>query len=313
MLKLNEIRMRDSFIVAHNGIYYMYGTIGERVGEKRLYVYKSKDLEVFRDPEVIFELDKNSWGKGELWAPEIHFFNGKWYLFISIMGKNGLRGTQIAVSDAPDGVYTPVANRPATPLDKSCIDGTLYVENGVPYIVYSRDWPDNFVEEKGVYVGQIFAQELSIDLSEPVGEAFLLFESDEAAISAGRPAKHPFLDKEEVIRYGSDGPFLYTLESGRLLLLWSPIPNNNYVVASAYSDNGIKGKFIHNETPIFDKHGGHAMVFTDFDGNKRMSFHWPEAYMQERTKLLTVKETETSLEIIDEQPLVSNYRYLKFE
>ena len=211
-------------------------------------------------------------------------------------------------------MYTPVANRPATPLDKSCIDGTFYVENGTPYIVYSRDWPDNFVEEKGVYIGQIFAQELSLDLSEPVGEPFLLFESDEAPISKGRPAKHPFLDKEEVVRYGSDGPFLYTLQSGRLLLLWSPIPDNNYIVASAYSDNGIKGEWIHNTVPIFDKHGGHAMVFTDFDGNKRMSFHWPEKYMAERTALLTVKETETSLEIIDgEQQLVSNYRRLKFE
>ena len=313
MIKLGEIRMRDSFVVAHNGIYYLYGTIGERVGEKRLYVYKSKDLKMFRHPEVIFTLEKDSWGKDELWAPEVHFFNGKWYLFVSIMGKNGLRGTQIAVSDAPDGEFIPVANRPATPLHQSCIDGTLYVENGTPYIVYSRDWPDNFVEEKGVYIGQIFAQELSLDLSEPVGEPFLLFESDKAPISAGRPAKHPFLDKEEVVRYGSDGPFLHTLKNGRLVLLWSPIPDNNYIVASAYSDNGIKGEWIHNTEAIFDQHGGHAMVFTDFEGKLRMSFHWPEANMQERTRLLTVKETETSFEVIEDQGVESNYRLLKFE
>ncbi len=298
MLKINDIRMRDSFIAAHNGVYYLYGTIGEQDREKNLYVFKSIDLENFEEPQIIFTLSDDSWGKQELWAPEVHTFGGKWYLFISILGKNGLRGTQIAVSDAPDGLFEPVANRPATPLDKSCIDGTLYVENEVPYIVYSRDWPDNFVEEKGVYVGQIAAQELSLDLKDPIGEPFVLFETDEAPISAGRPAVHEFFGKT-VTRYGSDGPFLKKLKNGRLLLLWSPIPNGKYLIASAYSEGGIKGKFIHNKEPIFDRHGGHAMLFKDFENRLRMSFHWPEKHMAERTRILTVEETETSLKVID--------------
>ncbi len=298
MIKISDIRMRDSFIVAYNGVYYLYGTIGECDGEKNLYVHKSTDLENFEDPKIIFTLSDDSWGKQELWAPEVHFYCGKWYLFISILGHHGLRGTQIAVSDTPDGVFIPVANRPATPLDKSCIDGTLYVENGIPYIVYSRDWPDNFVEEKGVYVGQIVAQELSPDLKEPIGEPFILFESDEAPVSAGRPAVHDFFGKT-VTRYGSDGPFLTRLKNGRLLLLWSPIPNRKYLIASAYSDGGIRGKFIHNEKPIFDENGGHAMLFKDFDNSLKMSFHWPEKFMEERTRILTVKETETSLKVIE--------------
>ena len=62
---------------------------------------------------------------------------------------------------------------------------------------------------------------------------------------------------------------------------------------------GIKGKFIHNEKPVFDEHGGHAMLFKDFENKLRMSFHWPERNMDERTRILTVKETETSLEVID--------------
>ena len=69
MLKIKDLRMRDSFVVAHNGVYYLYGTIGEQDGEKNLYVYKSTDLENFEEPKIIFTLSNDSWGKQELWAP----------------------------------------------------------------------------------------------------------------------------------------------------------------------------------------------------------------------------------------------------
>ena len=57
MLNINDIRMRDSFIVADGGVYYLYGTIGEQSGEKNLYVFKSRDLENFEEailrPKVV--------------------------------------------------------------------------------------------------------------------------------------------------------------------------------------------------------------------------------------------------------------------
>jgi hypothetical protein len=87
-------------------------------------------------------------------------WNGKYYLFVSVLGKNGLRGTEISVSDTPDGIFTPLADRPATPLDQSAIDGTLFCEDGIPYIVYSRDWPHCFDEEATAYVGEIWARAL---------------------------------------------------------------------------------------------------------------------------------------------------------
>ena len=135
MAKLADIRMRDPFVVTWEDTYYLYGTIDYELGERNLYVYESKDLQNWDNKCTIFTLDENSWAKGELWAPEVHLYNGKFYLFVSILGKNGLRGTQIAVSDTPNGTFLPVANAPATPAGQSCIDGTLYVEDGTPYMV----------------------------------------------------------------------------------------------------------------------------------------------------------------------------------
>ncbi len=284
-MKLSDIRVRDPYILQHEGVYYLYATFLLDIDDNKLRVMKSTDLENWDDAKVIFELEGDSWAVGEPWAPEVHVYDGKFYLFVSLLGKHGKRGTQIAVSDTPDGVYKPIINAPGTPMADSCIDGTLHVENDEPYIVYSADWPDNFNREKGYYSGKICALKLTKDLKYPAGEPFLIFSSDDAPCSFGRPAVHEYLG-ETVTRYGSDGPYIIRLKSGSLLLTWSPIPDMNYIVATAVSESGsIRGPWRHLETPLFENNGGHAMFFDDGTNNKKMVIHWPECFGSERTKI----------------------------
>ncbi len=296
MLKIADLRMRDPFVLPCNGVYYLYGTIGECEGERSLYVFRSTDLEYVDDGSTIFTLPADSWASGELWAPEVHEYNSKFYLFVSLLGKHGLRGVQIAVSDTPDGTFMPVANAPATPVTQSCIDGTLYVENGTPYIVYSHDWPDCYYPEKDIYIGEICACELSKDLTHAVGEPFLLFRSTDAPVSAAAPVCHPFGSKPMVTRYGTDGPFFRRLADGTLFMIWSPIPNGNYMVLGVTSDNGsILGKWNHMAEPIIAQNGGHGMIFEDFCGNLQLSIHQPERYMAERPTFYRVLEKEGTI------------------
>ena len=295
MPKIADIRIRDPYIVAHEGIYYLYGTVGEEKGEKNLYTFLSTDLENWSDPKRIFTLSEDSWGLKELWAPEVHRYKGKFYLFVSILGKHGLRGTQIAVSDTPDGEFLPVINKPATPFDRSCIDGTLWVEDEIPYIIYSADWPDNYHAARDVYIGEIKAARLTEDLTEMVGEPFLLFASDEVPISKAA-VTHNQWKSREIRRYGSDGPFLRRLSDGTLFLIWSPIPGGNYMVLGAVSDNGrITGKWEHLAPPVFDQNGGHGMFFEDFDGKLRMCIHCPERYPDERALILEMTEENSKV------------------
>lgn len=289
MKKTTDIRIRDPFVVAKDGVYYLYRSIFEDDCHK-VCVHKSTDLENWQDGVIVYTLDTSGWKNYDLWASEVHEYKGKFYLFVSIMGKNGLRGTEISVSDTPDGTFTPIANRPATPLDKSCIDGTLFVDGDTPYIVYSRDWPDNYITEIGAYVGQICACELSKDLTTPVGEPFLLFNSNDCPYSAQAASPTPWEGKV-VMRYGSDAPFIQRLSNGKLFMSWSPMPANNYVVLGATADN-IRGPWTHLEPPIFDNNGGHAMFFTDFDGNRRMTIHHPEMHLKERALFIPVHEKD---------------------
>lgn len=314
MRKTEDIRIRDPFVVAHGRMYYLYGAGRHEWGdfdENAIYVFRSTDLENWEEPTPVFFLPRAEefWGCADLWAPEVHLYNGKFYLFVSILGKPGfgtpqdavgavseeelafrhlIRGTQIAVCDTPDGEFRPVANRPGTPVGPSCIDGTLYAEDGRPYHIYSHDWPHNFRDDIDCYDGEIMAVEMTPDLTENVGEPFLLFRSSEAG---RQPCEHICPEGTVRYRYGSDAPFLSKMANGSLLLTWSPIPEGNYLVVAAVSKSGsIRGPWEHLEMPIFDKNGGHAMFFNTFDGRRMMCIHCPECPPYERATFLEVEE-----------------------
>lgn len=290
-----ELHIRDPYILVNNGTYYLYRAIITEKPEK-VVVYTSNDLKNWSNEKNIYTLCTNTWKSEDIWAPEVHEYCGKFYIFLSIKGKSGLRGTEISVCDTPDGVFTPITNRPATPLDKCCIDGTLFVDGEIPYIVYSRNWPNNYIKDKDAYIGQIWGQRLSKDLKNPIGEAFLIFNSDESPYSAKLPSRE-FWGGKNLVRYGSDGPFITKLSNGKLFMIWSPYCAGNYVVLGAVA-NDIHGPWKHIDKPLFNENGGHAMLFTALDGQRKICLHCPEEYMKERALILDVEEKNDELIII---------------
>jgi GH43 family beta-xylosidase len=273
MIKKQDIRIRDPFIITdkERGCYYMYGTTGLDCSctyctYTTFSVYKTYDLENFEEPKIIFDGSKiGFWGKQDYWAPEVHKYNGKYYLFASFKAEGACRATHILVSDTPDGTFVPVSNAPATPKSWECLDGTLYVEDGVPYIVFCHEWLQ-------VHNGEIWATQLSDDLSQTVGEPFMLFKaSDDPFVTE--------VDKKGSGNYVTDGPFFYC-ENGKNKMIWSSFHEGRYVVLSAELD-GIRGKIRHNGS-LFDFDGGHAMIFHTLDGKRMISLHSPNKAGLER-------------------------------
>lgn len=296
MQKRLDLRVRDPFIVPYEGYYYMYGTREERT----VFCYRSRDLENWEILCDVFTIPTDSWGVRNVWASEVHLYNSRFYLFVSLLSKNGLRGTQVAIADTPYGSFEPLCNRPLTPVEQSCIDGTLFLDGDTPYIIYSHDWPDNYVKEKDAYVGELWGAQVREDLSEIVGEPFLLFASDEAPLSRETPHRIS-KDGAGFVRYGSDAPFLQRLSDGRLFLTWSPYLQDRYVVLYAISESGdIRGPWKHGDAPLFGEDGGHAMFYRDFDGGLRMCLHAPEKPPMERARIFRMRENDGGLEILSE-------------
>ncbi len=167
-LQFSEFYSHDPFILAHKATrtYHLYNGEGARqLGGRRAGVvaYKSKDLLHWDGPSKVFVVPDGLWAdpRQGVWAPEVHQYRGRYYLLAALHNSNTLlpyaeedklpvyngkkakphlRGTQIFVADSPEGPFEPLGNSPAPPSELMTLDGTLYVEDGVPYMVYAHEW-----------------------------------------------------------------------------------------------------------------------------------------------------------------------------
>ena len=282
-MKLNEINIRDPFVLPENGTYYMYGTRGETAWTKAygLDVYTSRDLENWNGPFECFTLPDGFWGEKEIWAPEVHKYNGKYYMFASFFSEARSRATQILKSDSPMGPFLPFTGDAATPVGWTCLDGTFYVsKDNKPYIVFCHEWVQ-------VHDGEINALQLSEDLSGAQGEPFLLLKGS-----------YPDFVEKGKRDYVTDGPFFYRGNSGTLYMLWSTSLNGTYAQLYSKSDNGELDGNWYGHSILSDKDGGHGMIFRDFNFADRFVLHKPNRNPYERPVFFTLIEENGKLKLI---------------
>ncbi len=188
------------------------------------------------------------------------------------------RGTQVLVAGSPLGPFKPFANRSHTPTNEMALDGTLWVEDGHPYMVYCQEWVQ-------VRDGAMKRARLSEDLTAAIGEPQLLFRGSNAPWAPrGRD------------RYITDGPALYRSLSGKLFMLWSSFSATGYTTGIAISDSGkLVGPWRQQSEPFFREDGGHAMIFRRFDGVLMVAVHSPNRSPAERCRLMEVEDTGETL------------------
>ena len=283
-MNLDKINLRDPYILVDNGRYYMYGSRGyELWGEcTGLDVYVSDDLVEWSNPTVVFERAEGFWANKNFWAPEVHKYRESYYMLVSFKSDTRQRGTQILKADSPLGPFVPHSNGPVTPEEWSCLDGTLYVENEIPYMVFCHEWTQ-------IRDGEMCAVRLTDDLHASVGEPRILFKASE--LPCGSDKLHN--------GFITDGPFLYETANGRLVMIWSSFDENGYVEAVAVSNSGsINGEWKCCEKPLSAENGGHGMLFRDKNKNLHFTMHSPnKPKMAERVKIFNIKE-------IDEPPFL---------
>jgi len=203
-------------------------------------------------------------------------------MFASFKSKDRCRGTQILVSDSPKGPFVPITEYPVTPQHWECLDGTLYIDkHGTPFMVFCHEWLQ-------CGDGEICSMELSADLKSPVGEPKVLWKASD--FIGCRDLIH---GKESKV---TDGPFMYRMENGELICIWSTFGSNGYMIVTSRSDNGeIDGNWSVEEEPLFDSQGGHGMIFTGFDGRRYLVLHSPNDGGNERAVLFELEENEGKL------------------
>lgn len=291
MLKNTDIHIRDPFVLPMiaEKTYYLYGTRGPECWTNSatgVDYYTSDNMQDWEGPFIAFQPPVGFWSDRNYWAPEVHVYRGRYYMFMTFKAEGVSRGTQILAADRPQGPFLPISDQPVTPRDWECLDGTLYVDrHHQPWIVFCHEWVQ-------VGDGEVCAIPLSEDLTSAAGEPKLLFRASEAPWALE-------LNSKGRKGYVTDGPFLHRMANGELIMLWSSFGRGGYTVGVAKSASGdILGPWEQIPEPLYAGDGGHCMVFRTFDQQLLLTYHRPNPTPNERPYFVPLRENGDSLEII---------------
>ena len=273
--KTHDIRCRDPFVMRAGSVYYLY-----RSREGKIECLTSLDLKTWSNPIVVFDPPKDFYGdKQFFWAPECHYYNGNFYIFTSCHSREtNTRRISVYRASTPLGAFTEITKGGITSGDIDAIDGTLWIENGIPYMVFVHEWtcmPDK--------IG-------SFEYA-PLGDDFTCF--------ADKPKHLFYADEIENATEGvTDGCFMFRTDEGRLGMIWSNFVKGEYVLAKAYSSDGTLGGkwtqsgllYAHGLRPGFDFDGGHGMIFRKTDGGYAVVYHSPNAPEKGDIEHLTISD-----------------------
>jgi len=315
-----DIILRDPYIYTDSSTntYYMYGTVTYD-GGLGFDVYSTTDptLRTWSDPQAAFRRPGGFWGMSEFWAPEVFENNGSYYLFGTARGNATPHGMFVLKSNSPAGPFAPYSSfsTPITDPIYHSIDGTLYFDDlNDPWMVYTSERstdPNNILHD-------MRAIRLLPDLSDTIPATDTkLFDATAfpQVANFGNPAPgNSFL----IV----DGPELYRSKDGSLLMAWSSftevngVGRSDYAVTIARSSNGqLDGTWVQESEPLFASHGGHGMIFEDFEGQLRLGVHQPNSGGPSPTvpSFIPIYDVGNSVTFTEPNQPVSTVGYFRFE
>lgn len=150
----------DPWVTKRDGMYYyVFATgpnhTGERSQKNAVWVTGADALtEVFAaEQHAAWEPEAGTMYSEELWAPELHWFDGAWYIYVAADDGNNDNHKMHVLKredDDPRGEYEHLGEL-KLPDNKWAIDGTLADIDGELYYVWSG-WPGDKNETQNLYI-----------------------------------------------------------------------------------------------------------------------------------------------------------------
>ena len=272
-MKLQDIYIRDPFVLVDEGKYYLYGSTDPQVWKGKangFKVYISEDLENFEE-KVIFENSDNFWADEQFWAPEVHKYKGRYYLFAAFSKGDDIRRCQVLESMKPTGPFLP-KDELLFPNETSNLDATFYVDGEKLYTVFCREWTQ-------IKNGEMCLAELDENMK-VVGEIKTLFKASDA----------PWVVEVMHGCYVTDGPYIRKNSRGEYVMLWSSLGKDGYAMGMSVARH-LEGPWRHIDKPLISSNGGHGMIF-EKDGKLFATYHMPnDPHMSERAHFVEIIES----------------------
>jgi GH43 family beta-xylosidase len=140
------IRAADPSVIRIGGTYFSVQSLNGGIAVRQA---SSPDALAAAAPRPVWSDTGNL---GEVWAPEMHYDGGRYYVYFSA-GRGAAHRMYVISSATADAGYSGAA-RLALPDDKWAVDGTMFVFNGQRWFVWSG-WAGDTNVEQNLYIARM--------------------------------------------------------------------------------------------------------------------------------------------------------------
>jgi GH43 family beta-xylosidase len=144
----------DPWCIYENGKYYYTNTTGRNVT-----LFKTKNIANLHKAKkkVVFDPPPTGPYSKEIWAPEIHYLNKKWYIYFAADSGNNVDHRLFVLENShrnPLKGEWVMKGKLTTPDDKWSIDGTVYEHRGKMYLLWSG-WDGDKNGQQNIYIAEM--------------------------------------------------------------------------------------------------------------------------------------------------------------
>lgn len=144
----------DPWVTSRGGVFYLMVTTGNN-----LKIWRTSNPADFRNAEsrVVWRPPAASPYSHDIWAPELHFLSGKWYIYFTADGgrneSHRIRVLEGCAGDPLDCTWS-MKGKVTDESDRWAIDPSVFENGGRMYLLWSG-WPDDHDGTQNIYIAQL--------------------------------------------------------------------------------------------------------------------------------------------------------------
>ncbi|KAK4150195.1 glycosyl hydrolases family 43-domain-containing protein [Chaetomidium leptoderma] len=262
----------DPHIAKHtDGWYYFTATVPEF---DRIVLRRAQTIQALQDASetTIWRRKSSGVGSGQVWAPELHYIDGKWYIYVALGVANQWRIRAFVLEGTGSNPLTATWVEKGlikTNWDTFSLDASTFVANGTRYLVWAQQEPSRSDENSSLMLA-------------PLQNPWTIRGT---AVAISRPT----LSWERIGYKVNEGPYVIQ-RNGKIFLTYSAAATDyNYcmglLTATAGADLMNPASWSKAQTPIFASNAntnqwgpGHNSFTVSEDGQSDIMVYHDRGY-----------------------------------
>jgi GH43 family beta-xylosidase len=144
----------DPWIILKDGYYYYTNTSGSRLNLRK--AKNLSELKLSEQKTIWMPPSGTSYSK-EIWAPELHFIQGKWYMYFAADDGSNKNHRMYVIenpsTDPMEGSWE-FKGKVSDPSDRWAIDGSVFEYSGQLYMIWSG-WEGDVDGQQNIYIASM--------------------------------------------------------------------------------------------------------------------------------------------------------------